>query len=70
MENKPNQISPSQHGAHSGSRSGLSDYNDGNTEQSSQDEENEDKIDGSVAFGNQGEEEDPKDDPGKLHSGL
>lgn len=57
-------------GAHSGSRAGLSDYNDGGFDHysSTEDEEHED-FDGTIAYGN---DNDPLDeeDTDKLHSGL
>ncbi len=65
------------HGAHSGSRSGLSDYNDGgnlshyggNDEAFPVEEEKEEDFDGSVAYGNDNEVEEEVDH-GKYHSGL
>jgi len=68
-----------EYGAHSGSRSGLSDYNDGgqlshyggNEDSYSNHTESEDDFDGKVAYGNENEEvDDEEEDLVKYHSGL
>lgn len=58
------------YGAHSGSRAGLSDYNDGGFDHYiySEDEENE-YFDGSIAYGNANELPE-EENTEKHHSGL
>lgn len=93
MENQSsqNQVSKEKkhtqhHGAHSGSRSGLSDYNDGGNishyggnedsynfenQQAFEASEEENEEVGKIAYGNDKEaEEENEEDYGKYHSGL
>jgi hypothetical protein len=69
VHNSKEKIHTEHFGAHSGSRAGLSDYNDGGFDHYHLLEEEHIEFDGTVAFGNENVQDD-EDDYEKYHSGL